>query len=54
MLLFNPKLESVDTFPKGISPKVNAIAQLEFELVYEDVEVQGVTHYVKFMKNIQL
>ena len=26
----------VDTFPKGISPKVNVIARLEFELAYYD------------------
>ena len=31
----------VYTFPKGIGPKVNMIAQLEFELAYYD----SVVHY---------
>ena len=35
----------VHTFPKGISPKVNVIVQLEFELAYYDVAVQHVSHY---------
>ena len=35
----------VFTFPKGISPKVNVIARLEFELAYYDVVVQYVSHY---------
>ena len=30
---------------EGISPKVNVIAALEFELVYNDVAVQHVSHY---------
>ena len=29
---------------KGISPKVNVIAQLEFELAYGNVTVQHVCH----------
>ena len=30
---------------KGISPKMNVIVQLEFELVYYDVTVQHFSHY---------
>ena len=30
----------VHSFPKGISPKVNVIAQLGFELTYYDLAVQ--------------
>ena len=32
-------------FPKGISLKVNVIAQLKFELTYNDVVAQHVNHY---------
>ena len=32
------------TFPKDISPKVNKITRLEFELAYDDVTVQLVRH----------
>ena len=32
-------------FPKSISPKVNVIARLEFELAYYDVIVQHFSHY---------
>ena len=35
----------VRTFPLGISLKVNALVQLEFELVYDDIAVQHVNHY---------
>ena len=35
----------IHTFPKGIGPKMNVIARLEFELVYYEVEVQHVNHY---------
>ena len=38
-------INGVYTFPKGISPKVNVIAWLEFELAYYDVKVQHVNHY---------
>ena len=37
--------KGVHTFPKVISPKVNVIGQLEFELAYNDVTVQDVNHY---------
>ena len=33
------------TFPKSIRPKVNVIAQLEFELAYYVVSIQLVSHY---------
>ena len=36
----------IQAFPEGISPKVNAVAQLEFEFAYYDVTVQHVSHYV--------
>ena len=35
----------VQTFPKSICPKVNVIAQVEFELANYDVKVQYVNHY---------
>ena len=34
-----------DIFPKGMNPKVNVIARLEFELTYYAVTVQHVSHY---------
>ena len=37
----------IHTFPKGICPKVNVIAQLEFELNYKEVVVQHVIHCTK-------
>ena len=47
MLLFNllPRDKDTDTFPKGISPKVNVIKQIEFELAYYDVAVMHSRHY---------
>ena len=35
----------VPSILKGINPKVNVIAQLEFELSYYDITVQHVSHY---------
>ena len=35
----------VPTFTKGINPKVNVPARLEFELINNDVAVQHVSHY---------
>ena len=32
-------------FPKGLSPKVNVITRLRFELVYNNVALQHVSHY---------
>ena len=34
-------------FPRGISPKVNVIPQLDFELIYYDVAVQHINHHLK-------
>ena len=34
----------VSTFPKGIGPKVNVIAGLEFKLSYYDVDVLHISH----------
>ena len=35
----------VHTFPKGICPKVNVIARLEYELAYYDFAVHRFNHY---------
>ena len=35
----------VHTFPKGICPKVNVIARLEYELAYYDSAVYRFNHY---------
>ena len=37
--------KGVHTFPKGIFPKVNVIAWLEYELAYYDSAVQRFNHY---------
>ena len=37
--------KGVYIFPKGICPKVNMIAQLEFEYAYDDFAVQRFNHY---------
>ena len=34
----------VHTFPKNISPKVNEIAQIEFELAYHGATVEHINH----------
>ena len=36
----------VHTFPKGISPKVNVIAWLEFELAYFEAVVKHFNNYI--------
>ena len=33
-------------FPKGICPKVNVIAQAEFELVYYNFGIHRFNHYI--------
>ena len=38
--------KGVHTFPKGMSPKGKEIVQLEFELVYYNVTVQHISHYI--------
>ena len=48
VVLFNPQLGvwlGIHTFPKGICPKVNVIARLEFELAYYNSAVQRFNHY---------
>ena len=37
--------KGVHTFPKGICPKVNVIARLEYELAYYDSAVHRFIHY---------
>ena len=37
--------KSVHTFPKSICSKVKVRVQLEFELAYDNVTVQHVSHY---------
>ena len=37
--------KGVHTFPKGICPKVNVIAPLEYELAYYDSAVHRFKHY---------
>ena len=37
--------KGVHTFPKGICPKVNVIARLEYELAYYDSAVHCFNHY---------
>ena len=44
----------VHTFPKGISPKVNVIARLEFELATYDVAVQLATETHLNQKGLEL
>ncbi len=46
MILITYSLEDkgVHTFAKGISPKVNVIVRLEFELAYYDVAALHVNH----------
>ena len=33
-------------FPKGICPKVNVIARLDFEIAFYDSEVHRFNHYI--------
>ena len=37
--------KGVHNFPKGICPKVNVIARLEYELAYYDSAVHHFNHY---------
>ena len=45
MALFKSKV--IHTFSKKISPKVNVISQLEFELAYLNVTVELVSKYTR-------
>ena len=47
VVLFSWKDVGVHTFDKGIRAKVNVIARLEFELAYNNVTVQHVSHCVR-------
>ena len=42
--LYSFRNKGVHNIPKGISPKVNRIVRLEFELTYYDDAVQHVSH----------
>ena len=44
-LTHNWEDKGVHTFPKGICPKVNIIARLEYELAYYDSAVHRFNHY---------
>ena len=46
--------KGVHTFPKGICPKVNIIARLEYELAYYDFAVHRFNHYTTRTPKIQL
>ena len=41
-LTYSKGIREVRTFPMSISPKVNALARLEFEIVYYDLAVQHI------------
>ena len=38
-------MKAIHTFPKVISPKVNIMVRLEFELTYFKATVQYISHY---------
>ena len=47
VVLLIPELvgaKRVPNFPNGISPKVNAILQLKFEIAYYNITVQHINH----------
>ena len=50
-LTYSWKDKGVHTFPKGISPKVNVVAQLEFELANYDSAVHRLNHYTTRNEN---
>ena len=39
--------KGVHTFPKGLCPKVNVMARLDFEFAYYDSAVRRFNHYTK-------
>ena len=41
------------TFPKGISPKLNVIGQLGFELAYFEAAVQHITPQLLLHKRVK-
>ena len=48
-LTHNWEDKGVHSFPKGIFPKVNVIARLEFELAYYDSAVLRFNHYTTWI-----
>ena len=47
-MLFNQRLVGIKVFIhflRGISPKVNVIACLDFEITYSEAEIQNISHY---------
>ena len=46
--------KGVHTFPKGICPKVNVIARLEYELAYYDSAVHRFDHYTTRIPRIKV
>ena len=46
--------KGVHTFPKGICPKVNVIARLDFQLTYYDSEVHRFNHYTTRTPPVQI
>ena len=53
VVLVNPYLKDkeVHSIPKGISPKVNSVWRLEFELAYHDVTVVYIYIYIYIYTN---
>ena len=45
--------KGVHTFPKGIYPKANVIARLEYELVYYDSAVHRFNHYLDLARELK-
>ena len=43
----------VHTFPRGICPKMNRLAQLVFKLSYYDVTVQHIGQYATAIKRVK-
>ena len=55
MVLFNPwEDKGIHTIPKGICPKVNVVARLEYELAYYDSTVHRFNHYTTRTNNFQI
>ena len=56
VVLFNPHLgdKGVHSFPEGISPKVNVIERLEFELVYFKAAIQHFNHNTILLSLVSL
>ena len=52
-LTHNWEDKGVHTFPKGICPKVNVIARLEYELAYYDSAVHRFNHYTTRTPHLQ-